>query len=317
MTFESRWQLGPDGTYSITNCTMESPKAGAYDVNYDPFAGIMLREKPIVADEYVDIPNAAVSSAMASIQKFWTLEDKYKRRGLVYKRGVLMYGPPGSGKTAALRKLSTDIIDAGGMVIYGNAVHPVNLVHVLQGIRKIEADRPLIVVFEDIEVLVARGWESGLLSILDGENQIQNVVYLATTNHIENLSPRLINRPSRFDERIFVDMPDVAARTTYIQKVAGDEEEVTADVIRQWAKDTEGFSIAHIRELIICVLYLEHKYEDVIKRLKTMAVKPKDKEEWTAGGVSATTTSSVTFGTPIATYGASCPEQEDDDDIPY
>src|SRR5258705_13886621 len=71
--------------------------------------------------------------------------------------------------------------------------------------RVIEKDRPLVIIFEDIENLCTGGsTETLLLNVLDGLDQLENVVYLATTNYIEKLKERIMNRPSRFDRRIYV-----------------------------------------------------------------------------------------------------------------
>jgi len=108
--------------------------------------------------------------------------------------------------------------------------------------------------------------------MLDGENSVSNIVYVATTNYPERLGARIANRPSRFDERILVDMPSTLARRTYLQFAApglGTEE------LEKWVNDTDKFSIAHLRELVAATYCLEQPYDVVLRRLKTMSAKPK------------------------------------------
>jgi ATP-dependent Zn protease len=85
-----------------------------------------------------------------------------------------------------------------------------------------------------------------------------------------------LNRPSRFDERIFVGMPSAESRLTYlhnaIERSGGRLE--SADLSR-WRDDTEGLSIAHLRELIAGVLCLNEAYESVLARLRSLDSKPK------------------------------------------
>jgi SpoVK/Ycf46/Vps4 family AAA+-type ATPase len=80
----------------------------------------------------------------------------------------------------------------------------------------IEKHRPIVVMIEDIDAIVDKKGESAMLALLDGELQIDNVVFVATTNYPERLDKRLVNRPSRFDEIIKIGMPSAAARAQYI-----------------------------------------------------------------------------------------------------
>jgi len=142
----------------------------------------------------------------------------------------------------------------------------------LMKIRIMEMNRPLIVVMEDIDEMIERHQEHSILSMLDGENQIANVVYLATTNYPERLGARIVNRPSRFDERIFVGMPSVVARRHYLKFAAS---ELTDEMLDQWVKDTDQFSVAHLRELVAASYCLDQDYKTVLNRLKSMTEKPK------------------------------------------
>lgn len=112
--------------------------------------------------------------------------------------------------------------------------------------------------------------------MLDGENQTDNVVYVATTNYPDRLGARIVNRPSRFDERIYVGMPSSAARLAYLTKAGSNGDAISAQKARQWADATEGLSIAHLRELIAAVLCLDQPFDDVLKRLRSMNERPKD-----------------------------------------
>lgn len=115
--------------------------------------------------------------------------------------------------------------------------------------------------------------EHPILAMLDGEYQTDNVVYVATTNYPEQLGARIGNRPSRFDERIYVGMPSRLARATYLQKATASEPLTQAEINR-WSDDTEGLSIAHLRELFVAVHCLEQEYDSVLDRLRHMTIKP-------------------------------------------
>jgi ATP-dependent 26S proteasome regulatory subunit len=55
------------------------------------------------------------------------------------------------------------------------------------------------------------------LSVLDGENQVDKVLNIATTNYPEKLDRRLVGRPRRFDRLIYIDMPNHVVRREYFK----------------------------------------------------------------------------------------------------
>lgn len=266
----SQWQVGPNGICRPAAKTIPLLQPGAYTVESDQH-GPYLRPQSLLCDDIVELPDSANTRVLAGIRKFWTRRDRYIRRGLVFKRGVLLYGPPGSGKTVTIHLLVRDLIEKGGVVIFCS--HPTVTQMLMSAVRTIEPERPIILVLEDIDEIIEKYGEHDILSMLDGEHQTDNVVYVATTNYPGKLGARIVNRPSRFDDRVFVGMPSESARLTYLLKAADGEDE---NFIRIWAKDSEGLSVAHLRELVAAVLCLDQEYGDVLKRLRSMNERPKD-----------------------------------------
>ncbi len=259
----NQWQVGGNGTYRPATRTVKKVPAGAYSVRADNL-GVYLEEQPILSDEIVRLPESASVRVLEGIQKFWKSRKRYAKHGLVFKRGVLLWGPTGSGKTVTVHLIMMDLIAQGGIVLFCGP--PGTTLMLMACIRRIEPERPLIVVLEDIDEIIAHHGEHNILSMLDGEHQIDNAVYVATTNYPERLGARIVNRPSRFDDRILVGMPSFEMRVAYLTKaMAG----ASADV-EKWAKDTDGLSVAHLRELVAAVLCLDQDYETALSRLRTM-----------------------------------------------
>jgi SpoVK/Ycf46/Vps4 family AAA+-type ATPase len=267
----SQWQVGTNGVFRPAAKTVPSLEPGVYAVEADSF-GPLLRRKDVLCDQIVDLPDVATNRVLASMKKFWASRERYTNHGLIYKRGVMMYGPPGSGKTVTSHLLMRELISLGGIVLLMSS-HPDLVAEMLQVVRRLEPDRPLIVVMEDIDETIRNYGERSILMMLDGETQIDNIVYIATTNYPDQLGARIVNRPSRFDERIFVGMPSLQARVTYLRSVAGVLPEAE---IERWAADTDGLSVAHLRELVAAVLCLDQQYEDVLERLRQMEERPKE-----------------------------------------
>src|SRR5271168_4630514 len=224
----------------------------------------------ILTDKLIELDDSAAERVIDGIEVFWESKDKFDSFGILFKRGILMWGPAGSGKTATVNMLMNDLVKRGGMVVIVQS--PPTAIQGLHELRRIEPERPIIVVLEDIEEMIDNYGEHGLLGLLDGEHQVSNVVVLATTNYPERLGERIINRPSRFDEVILVDMPSAKGRFRYLKHVLKDT--VPDEELQTWVTATDKLSIAHLRELIVATQCLGRPYAEVIHRLRRMKVRP-------------------------------------------
>jgi len=220
----------------------------------------------ISTDTLIDLPDTASDEVVNEIEQFWGMKEKFEARGFLHKRGILMFGEPGSGKTSAIQQLIKKIIDREGMAIYADDPHL--LTACLQLLRRIETTRPAIVVLEDFETLTDRDRrENEWLSVLDGEAQIDNVVFLATTNYIQRLDKRFTDRPSRFDLIVPVQMPSAKARAIFLKTK---EPSLTLKELFKWVEISTGFSIAHLKEMIVGARCYGKPIDDVVDRLRQM-----------------------------------------------
>jgi hypothetical protein len=267
----SQWEVGANGTFFPTGRTQHRLPTGAYTIGVTE-NGFYFEQKKILSDTLVDLDNSNSLQVIEGIKLFWKRREQFAARGVLYKRGILMWGPPGSGKTATLTLLMQELLKLGGIVIL--VQHPRLVIGALKSLRRIEPERPLIVVLEDVEEIIRTFGEHEILALLDGEHQTDNVVNIATTNYPELLGARIVNRPSRFDEVVKIGMPSARMREQYLVHVLGNAD-VSCDELQRWVADTEGMSIAHLKELVIAVTCLDQKYDTVIARLRTMKVMPK------------------------------------------
>lgn len=265
----TQWQMRGNGCYFPSGPTVPTLPAGNYWPEIHPDYGPYLQLREIINDDIVTVPDSASAKVLAAMAKFWASRERYQRFGLLFKRGILLFGPPGSGKSVTVRQLSSQIITLGGIVVHCSA--PQILAHLLRSVRSVEPERPIIVIYEDIDEIIRRFTESDLLALLDGETQIANIVHIATTNYPERLGARIANRPSRFDERIEIGMPTREQRRCYLTHIAPDSPD-----IEKWVADTSDLSIAHLRELVAAVYCLDADYADTLDRLKEMCEAPKD-----------------------------------------
>lgn len=283
LTPPTQWAIDPTGNISASNPTTPHITAGAYDVRMTPFGQIHFAPKILQTDEIMILPDSPTARAITSIRSFWGRAERYAAFRILHKRGLFFYGPPGTGKTAAINLLTQELIEMGGVVLYpGPSAQLISGAALM--IRAIEPQRPLIFVLEDIEEIIEYEGDRLLTSVLDGENQISNVVYIATTNQPEKIPARLFNRPSRFDEVVLVGAPSAAQRRAFLRELlarAGETPLSTTDELR-WLKDTEDLSISHLRELIVGVYCLGQNYPEVLTRLQAMKIKPVALPGWAA-----------------------------------
>ena len=248
------WACNPEGTmFWSSTPTAQGLPPGLYKCTFTDAAGHMLKKLIVSTDDLITLDDdAATTRVRLEIEKFWGRASNYRKMGLLHKRGILMWGDPGSGKTSVVQQLIQTLIKNGGVAIYAD--DPNLLTGSLQILRRIEPTRPAIIILEDFETLTERSQrENEWLSVLDGEAQIDNVVFLATTNYIEKLDKRFTDRPSRFDTVMKVPMPGAKTRAIYLTSKLGflDNEE-----LREITASTKGFSIAHLKELIVAAFCL-------------------------------------------------------------
>jgi SpoVK/Ycf46/Vps4 family AAA+-type ATPase len=263
------WAVVDGEKYFGCSQTTDTLPPGQYITNIDNSGNLFLKAKNTEFDEIIQLDDSASDSIIKEIEDFWNKEELFRKFNYLWKRGILMHGPPGSGKTSTLQLIVKKLIERGGIALY--CIAPEYAAKGLQLIRSIEPDRPVIVILEDIDSIIDDHGETDVLSLLDGELQVDNVVFIATTNYPENLDGRLKNRPSRFDIVRYVGMPSDKAREQYIKHVlAKSGVELEEKEMNHWINKTAGMSVAHIKELIILVQIYSMSVEEAIDRLMEM-----------------------------------------------
>ncbi len=227
---------------------------GGVDDSGNPY----LVRKSVVSDALYELPDGPGELALAEVEELWKSKAKYARAKQLWKRGVLLHGPHGCGKTAIVNQIIKKVTAAGGIAVMIG--HPGVASRVLAMIRNFEPDRPIVCIYEEIESLIRTYDEQGFLVLLDGENQIDNVLHVATTNYIDELPDRIRARPSRFDLVLECTYPSRKARFIYIHEFMSPfstgEDVITIDE-DSVATLTDMMSYADIKEVLISTYLLE------------------------------------------------------------
>lgn len=266
-TNATQWSTSNGVVYIPTGKTVDVLQPGYYEIASHQEIGVYFEKIAVKTHGLLEFPDANTSKVIHEIKKFWNSESIFRSLKLAYQRGIILWGPAGGGKSCTLQLVSQDVIKRGGVVI--KFTSPGLFISGIRKLREIQPDTPIVVLMEDIDSIIWVHSETEVINILDGVNKIDKIVYLATTNYPEKLGQRIMNRPSRFDKRYKVGYPSEESRKLYLNYLINGHTNLNIDVDK-WAKDTEWFSIAHLKELFVAVVVFEDDYNETIQTLRTM-----------------------------------------------
>src|SRR4029077_2572235 len=89
--------------------------AGAYTF-FKNDHGFFFDKKTMVADRVSELPGLPIDYVLNQIKTFWERKDLYKQHGLLHKRGIMLYGGPGCGKTSIINLLCKQIMARDGVI---------------------------------------------------------------------------------------------------------------------------------------------------------------------------------------------------------
>ena len=185
------------------------------------------------------------------------------KRGLPNSRGVILSGPPGTGKTMYAKSLAAECHLLSIILISSEMIR--NTHDVKTTFRLARKLAPSMIIVEDIDTAgtVSRKFSNHpilgeYLQAMDGLESNDGVIVLATTNHTENIDPAISDRPGRFDRIIEIGLPNSTQRREIInillKKYPVDK--ITKTTVSHLVEHSSELSGAWIREIVQSALIL-------------------------------------------------------------
>src|SRR6266478_9192108 len=220
-----------------------------------------IKERPTVS--FRDV--AGVEEAKSEVQEivdFLRDPKKYQRVGGTLPKGVLLIGPPGTGKTMLAKAIACEA-KANFFSVHGSDFTEVfvgvGAKRVRQLFRQAAKNRPAIIFIDEIDAVGKnRKFDThsehqqtinALLAAMDGFDSSQAIVVVAATNRPEDLDDALL-RPGRFDRKVYVPYPDMKGRLAILKAHAEGkpilQEQTALDIIAQTTPGMSGADLANL-----------------------------------------------------------------------
>lgn len=170
-------------------------------------SGDFLRLKEKVLPEDLVLEPKIQADVESEIYGFFKLRELYKRAGLPFKRGVVVYGPPGSGKTMLAKVIAGHFAETVFWVKAGDVSEAADFSRLF---RLARLGAPSVLIFEDVDMYL-RDREDGrdnstvatLMAEMDGLEENEGLLVMLTTNRLEAVEKAIVDRPGRIDYKIF------------------------------------------------------------------------------------------------------------------
>jgi cell division protease FtsH len=277
-----------------------------YQANIGHGKNALVRERPTVS--FRDVAGIEeAKSEVSEVVDFLRDPKKYQRLGGRLPKGVLLIGPPGTGKTMLAKAIACEA-NAHFFSVHGSDFTEVfvgvGAKRVRQLFRQAAKNKPAIIFIDEIDS-VGKNRKldthsehqqtiNALLAAMDGFDSSQGIVVVAATNRPEDLDEALL-RPGRFDRKVYVPYPDMKGRRAILQthaegKPIADAQQAL-DIIAQTTPGMSGADLANLlNEAAICSALqnatlisrtdLEAARDKVRygKERKSMVLNPKERE---------------------------------------
>jgi cell division protease FtsH len=214
---------------------------------------LVFHRRPTLERDQLVLPEGVLESIELEVLGIGEHKDRLREAGQHVKRGVLLHGPPGTGKTHTVRYLVSRTIGVTVLLLTGGGLQMVR-----EACALARTLQPSLVVLEDIDLIALDRGMSGrygnpllfdVLNEMDGMAEDADVAFILTTNRADILEPALAARPGRVDLAIEIPLPDASARQRLLNLYGKGLDLQLTDEGAIVAR-TSGVTAAFIKELV-------------------------------------------------------------------
>ncbi|KAL8977423.1 MAG: hypothetical protein Q9205_006772 [Flavoplaca limonia] len=209
--------------------------------------------------DQVILDEAMKASLIADVEGLFDRKENYRSFGVPRKRGIILHGLPGNGKTSSIKALMHYLSQRSPKVptLYVKSLgQHADQDDIRTIFDKARETAPCLLVLEDIDSLVSDKVKSFFLNEIDGLEGNDGVMMIGSTNYLDRLDAGIAKRPSRFDRRYHFALPALSERTRYcdfwrLKLAATTLMQLQPEMSKEIAKITEGFSFAYLQEALV------------------------------------------------------------------
>jgi ATPase family associated with various cellular activities (AAA) len=201
--------------------------------------------------EELFLPQEIKTELKNLVENFLESKDFYQENRIPWKRGILLYGKPGNGKTSIIRTI---------MSVYNfkpvTVVSGANDEAAREAFNYAEEQSPALLYFEDLDSLLEKSLDpSSFLNLMDGISAKNGLLVVATANEVKKLKANITDRPSRFDRKYEIPLPNAEMAYIYLRRWFGNL--LTLKKCKELAKyaSKHEFSYAYLKELYISSMF--------------------------------------------------------------
>ena len=185
------------------------------------------------------------------VENFLSSKDFYLKNKIPWKRGMLLFGKQGNGKSSIIKTIMSMYPFKPVTVVAG-----ANDEEVREAFAYAEEQSPALLYFEDLDSLLEKSLDpSTFLNLMDGISAVNGLLVIATANEVRKLKANITDRPSRFDRKFEIPLPNAEMSLIYLKRWFGNL--ITPKKCRDLAKYAVKyeFSYAYIKELYISAMF--------------------------------------------------------------
>jgi hypothetical protein len=227
------------------------PSGQEYGTDHEQAFQIHFLPRHEIPPEEIILEDAVRSLIERNVIDFHRRRDQLVKLGVPRKRGLLLYGPPGNGKTYTCKYLAGALSDATTIFAAGTA-----LVQIRTIFNVARLFQPSLIVMEDIDLVYSDRQINpyspqlgSLMDELDGAADEDNLIVMLTTNSIERVESAIKDRPGRVSQCVEIPNPGPELRRMYLKTLLGKFDDSGVDY-GQLVKLTDGASHAFIKEFV-------------------------------------------------------------------